>query len=228
LPRHPRVGIGHARNSKVEDLGLAFLVNQDIFGLQITVNDSALMGMIYGIADLRHQCETSPQVEMILFGELHQRQACNELHCEIRLCAEAGVGSSGFVDLSYPGMLQATKRVGLTFESTQQLGAHKPRLDHFESDDPVGLLLLGEIDASHAAFAKQANNAIVADHYGMTPRSAVVCVGPNHFRAWGSCGISGRSKLSRSVADRSWLLPLHGVSCERFLRRPEVQQEQFL
>jgi hypothetical protein len=51
---------------------LAGLVHQDVGGLQIPVNDAALMSMIHGIADLRDEFQARSQVEMPLLGELDE------------------------------------------------------------------------------------------------------------------------------------------------------------
>ena len=40
-------------------------------------------------------------------------------------------------------MLQAAERVGFLIEATQQFAVYEPRLDHFESNDSVRILLLG-------------------------------------------------------------------------------------
>jgi hypothetical protein len=185
-----RVGVRHPRDSEVEDLRLACLIHQDICGLQVPMNDAALMRMIQRIADLRHQLQTRPYIEMPLFGELKQGPARNELHCEVRLWAEAAVGGAGFVNLSDSRMMKATQRLLSCSKRRSNSKLTTPRLDHFESDHPVRILLLGQIDASHAAFAEQAKDAIVADRYRMVPRSAGFSVDygvPVPCRAMGVC-----------------------------------------
>jgi len=175
LPRHLRVGVRHPRDSKVEDLRLTFGVHQNVAGLQIAMNQPALMCMIDGIADLRHELQARSQVELPLLDEITQGKARNKLHCEVRLRAEAGIRSPGFIDLGNPGMLQAAERVGFLLEATHQLGVHKPRPDDFEGNYSVRVFLLGQIDTAHAAFAKQAKDAIVADGFRIPPGCGSLC-----------------------------------------------------
>lgn len=56
---------------------------------------------------------------MPFLGELKQGPPRNEFHDEIGLRAEAGVGDTGFIGLSNPGMLQAAERIGFLREATQ-------------------------------------------------------------------------------------------------------------
>src|SRR5271168_4396548 len=159
------------------------------------MNDSSLMSVRYRIADLCDELQARLYLETAFLGELNQRLARNELHCEIRLGAEAAVSGPGFVDLRDAGMLQPAQRVGLLFEAAQQLGVRKPRLDDFEGHDPMRILLLGQVDAAHAAFAKQAKDAITADHLRMPPGFARLCI----RRA-----IPGRNKVDRSKVNRGY------------------------
>ena len=75
LPCRFHVGVGDACNSEIENLGLACLVDEDVTGFQVPVNDAALMRVVHRIADLRNQFQTRTQIEMLLPRELNQRLA---------------------------------------------------------------------------------------------------------------------------------------------------------
>ena len=51
LPCRVRVAVGEARDAEIEDLGLAALVDQDVAGLQVAVDEAALVRVLYGVAD---------------------------------------------------------------------------------------------------------------------------------------------------------------------------------
>ena len=93
----------------------------------------------------------------------HERLTADELHGEIRLRPETGIGGASFIDLCDTGVLQASESLGFMFKPPQSFRGAKPRLDHFESDAAARLFLLGFIHAAHATFTKQANNPIPAD-----------------------------------------------------------------
>ena len=127
------------------------------------MNDATLMSVIHCIADSGYEFHARANVQMPSGGVLHQRTALNELHRKIGLWAQAGVGGSGFIDLGDPGMLQTAERLGFLLETAQQLVIGDAQLDHLQSHDAVGVLLLGLIHGSHAAFSQQGENAIGAD-----------------------------------------------------------------
>jgi hypothetical protein len=78
---------------------LACLVDDDFAGLQVAMNDAALMSMVHRIANLRDEFQTRSQVEMPLLGELDEGLPLDILHSEVRLRTEAAVGGAGFLPL---------------------------------------------------------------------------------------------------------------------------------
>ena len=57
LPRRVGVAVGETRDAEVEDLRLTRLVDQDVARLEVAMDDAALVGVLHGVADLRHQLE---------------------------------------------------------------------------------------------------------------------------------------------------------------------------
>src|SRR5262245_12166648 len=106
------------------------------------MNQSTLVRMMNRVADLRHHLHALPRVQTLLTRVLLERDSANELHREIRLRAEPGIGSSGLINLSDAGMLQAAERFGFLIEPPQQGRTGHPGLDHFERYGAARMLLL--------------------------------------------------------------------------------------
>ena len=79
------IDVGHAGHTEIQNLRLAALIHQNIAGLEIAVNDPSLMRMVHGVANLRHQLQPLPRVQLMALRILEQRVATYELHREIRL-----------------------------------------------------------------------------------------------------------------------------------------------
>ena len=57
------VGVGHARDAEVEDLRLALLVDEDVLGLEVAVDDPFLVRVVDGIADLGDELQPLPRAQ---------------------------------------------------------------------------------------------------------------------------------------------------------------------
>src|SRR5579863_2011894 len=90
-------------------------------------------------------------------------EPADELHCDVRLRPEAGIGRVSLVNLRDARMLQASKRLRFLTESAQPLRGSKARLDHFDGHPAARLLLFGFVNRSHAAFANQSIDSVAAD-----------------------------------------------------------------
>ena len=62
------IAVGHAGQTKIENLGLAVLLHQNVSRFQIAVDDAALMGMLDRFANLNHERESLARVQMLRFG----------------------------------------------------------------------------------------------------------------------------------------------------------------
>ena len=151
------------RDAEVEDLRLTRLVNDDVAGLEVAMNETALVRVMHRVADLDHHLEPIAEAEMTAVGVFAQRRTADELHREVRLRLEASVGRAGVVDLGNARMLQPAERLRFLSEAAQQLGTDQSRFDDFECNRTPGLILLGLVDRAHAAFADQTNDAVAAD-----------------------------------------------------------------
>jgi hypothetical protein len=157
------VAVGHARDSEIQNLRLAALIHHNVARFQIPVNDEALVGMVYGLADLSHQLQPLARVQLMRFRILQQRFSLNELHREIGLRPASGIGSAGFMDLGNARVLQPAKRLRFLLEPPQHLGAGSAGFDDLKCHPAAGLFLFGLIYHPHAAFTQEPQNPIPAN-----------------------------------------------------------------
>src|SRR5579863_3510006 len=150
-----RVAVGESRDTEVDNLRLAGFVHHDVARFKIAVNQTALVRMMHGFADLGHQLQALTRGQMLLLGELAEPPAADKLHGKIRLRPKAGIGCTDFVNLRDSGMLQASQGLRFLLESPQEFGTGQPRLDDLEGYRPAWVFLLSFIDGPHAAFAEQ-------------------------------------------------------------------------
>jgi len=76
---------------------------------------------------------------------------------------EADIGGAGLVDLRDAGMLESAERLRFALEPFEHLPAGQASPDDFQRDPTAGGLLLGLVHRPHAAFAKDADDAIASD-----------------------------------------------------------------
>jgi hypothetical protein len=152
LHRRLSVAVGNTRDAEVEDLRLSAFVHEDVAGFEITMDQTPLVCVMDGIANLDGKFQPLPRVQMMQFGVLAQFFAANELHSEVRLGPKACICGAGIVNLRDGGMLQAAKRL--------RLRACQARLDDFQRDGSAGLILLRFVNGAHSAFADETRDLV--------------------------------------------------------------------
>ena len=155
--------VSEACDSEVENLRLAGSIDQDIGRLEIAMNQSAPVRVLHGVADPRDQFEPLARVERVRCGIVPERFTQDELHREMRLRTEAGIGGAGLVDLRDARMLQPAERLRLALEAAQELRVGQAWLDDFQRDDPARVILFRLVDRAHASFADQAQHPVTPD-----------------------------------------------------------------
>ncbi len=130
------------------------LVDEDVAGLEVAVDDAVLVCVLDGFADFDEEPEALACAEVFVGAVCRDGVPADVLHCEEGLGACAGVGGSGLVDLGDPGVLEPAEDVGLVLESAQHPRREKCWADDLESDGSAGVGLGGAIDDAHAAFAE--------------------------------------------------------------------------
>ena len=163
------IAIGHPRQPEIQDLRLAVLVDQDIAGFQIAVDDAALMGVLNGFTDLNHQGQPLARVQVPCIGIFAQGLAVDDLHGEERLEPEPGIGRAGLIDLGDARMLEAAERLGFLLEAAKKFRAGPGGLDDLQRDSAPRLILLGLIHGPHPAFTQKADDPVTPDAWREFP-----------------------------------------------------------
>src|SRR5579871_1947538 len=154
------IGIGDARHAEIEDFRISALIDKNIPGLEVAMDDAALVRMMNGIADPGHDIEALARGQETRVRVGDQRFPANELHGEIRLGSPSAVGGAGLIDLGDPWMLQAAQRVRFDFEAPKQLGIRQAVPDNFERHRSARMFLLGLVYSTHRTLPEQAMNSI--------------------------------------------------------------------
>src|SRR5579862_7884617 len=121
-------------DTEVEDLRLTALVDRNVRGLEIAVNDAAQMRMMHRIADLGHQFQPLAGGEVMRLDVAVQPLALDQLHRKERLESKCRGGRAGVVHLRDAWMLQTAEQGDLPMEAPHQIGPGEVRLDDFEGD----------------------------------------------------------------------------------------------
>ena len=114
-----KVGGGDVGNAEVEHLGLAGLIDQDVAGLEVAMNDALVVGVLHRVAHPGQQFEARCRVETATAGVLVQGHPADELHGEERL---AVFTHPRFIDLSDTGMLEPGQDLCFVAEALDELG----------------------------------------------------------------------------------------------------------
>lgn len=138
----------------------------NVTGLEVAMDYPLLMRVVHCLACLDHQSGPTARVELAGCGIFQQWQSTDQLHGEIWLRPQAGLGSACFVNAGDSWMLQTAEYLGFLREPPQQLRTRQCRLNDLQmrpygEDDPVGL-----INGPHTALADQSKNAISANISG--------------------------------------------------------------
>src|SRR5439155_20695161 len=139
----------------VDDLGHGNSVlngDENIRRFDVAMDDPFLVCMLDGAADLEKKLEPLGSREFVLVAEVCDPDAGNELHYKIR---PARIRGAGFEDSRDVWVIHQRQRLSFAFKSRDDLLRIHPELDDLDRDPaPERLLLLGEINHTHAATAK--------------------------------------------------------------------------
>ena len=125
------------------------------------MNDSLLMGVLHGLANIDEQLQPLTRAQPGLVAVLRDRHPADQLHHEVRA---AGFGRTG---IQHPGNIRMVHhRQGLPLglePGDHLLGVHA-RLDDLQRDAAADRLgLLGDKDDSHSPFANLLQQLVAAD-----------------------------------------------------------------
>ena len=156
-----------ARQAEIEDLGIARLGDEDVGRLQIAMDDAAVMRVLHGIGNLGDERQPLPQIELLQARIFIEPASAHELHREVRLRTEPGVGDASLVDLRYAVVLQTSEELVLVLETPQHRGRGDAGPDDLEGDTPSRPLLFSLVDDAHRAFSDERDDAEGSDAGGV-------------------------------------------------------------
>ena len=163
------------RDPEVEQLGDAVSGDEDVGGLDVAVDDQALMRVMDGVAHLPEHRQPLADRQLPLPAVLVDGRAVHVLHHHERQAVGRGSGVEHAGDV---GVIERGENPPLFEESPDQLGRRDVPGDDLDRHVLVERLVrpLGQIDGSHAAPADLLQEPIVADLGSGTERRRAVAV----------------------------------------------------
>ena len=162
-----QVGISCPRDAKVNDLGVAPAVHENIVRFQVSVNDALLVTMVYCITHTLKEPDAFFDTEVHLIGVVGDRpRGRNVFHRKEGLLARIALKCSSLIDLSNARMTQTRQCLHFELETPHGGRGGAFTLDDLEGDTPLGVVLGGLVDSAHASAANDADDAILADRLG--------------------------------------------------------------
>ena len=143
-------------------------VTSTFVGFKSRVNHALLVGVLDSLAHLPEQREAFFEPETVLVAVVRDRIAAHVLHHEVRT---AIIGDPAVVYARDARVLHQRERLALGLEPDDDLRTVHPPLDHLQRHAAAHrLLLLGEVDRAHPAFAENVEDAVGADALGSLGR----------------------------------------------------------
>ena len=157
--RHLAPGVDPLGQAEVGDMGLAVAIDQDVVGLQVAMQDAALMGMVHGAGDRRHQpgrgAEVLPEAGQLIL----EAAAVDQLHAEEVLALVL----ADLVDRHDVRVVEVGRRLGLLAKPLDGVVVEPVRQDHLQRDRAVEADLPGAVDDAHAAVGDLGLQLVVAE-----------------------------------------------------------------
>ena len=149
--------------TEVENLGVAAVGDENVCGLDVAVDDSLAVRGFEGVGDFDPEGEQAIEFHRLSLNQMFQGLAAQAFHHD----EEMAVVLADFVDGADVGMVQRRSRAGFAAETFERLGILRSIVrEKLESDETSELSVLGLIDDTHPAAAKQFGDAVVG--YGLT------------------------------------------------------------
>ena len=140
------------REAEIENFDDAVRCDFDVRGLQVAMDDAALVRGVQGIGDLSRDRERVSERQRTLRDPFRQRLALDELEHE---CG-AAIDVLEAINRADVGMIQRRQHARFALEAREALriGREDVRQD-FDRDVATELLIMGAIDLAHAANAEE-------------------------------------------------------------------------
>ena len=167
-------GIHQLRHAEVDDLQVAVLRDEQVFGLEVTVNDAARVHLAEGVCRLTGVLERQTEVQRASLEYLAQRAAFDVLHGDVR----AAVNLVDVVDGSDVRVVDRRRHACFLDEPLAPRFILRERgVNQLEGRSALQLQVFGEENLSHSALSQKFEDTVVTDsgpwHSGMiAPTSA--------------------------------------------------------
>ena len=198
MPSSPSIRLARPKSRNV---GMALVIQQDVGRFQVAVKDAALVGVVNGVGDLRHDPRGLARVVLEVSEGFFHPPAVDQLHAEVALILEG----ADLVDRDDAGVVECGDGLGFVLKAADLIVAGEFGVaDHLQGDLPVQADLPGAVDHSHAAPPEQTDQFVVADIANPHARGRrcgrVVGrrrVGVVRVVASGSCAVVARGRAPR-------------------------------
>jgi hypothetical protein len=151
---------------------LRFLNHQHIAGLQIAVDDPAIVGVLHRVADPDHHLQALDDRATLRPGPFIERSAVDVFHGEERTQSPVGLRHARLVHVSDGWMLQPGEQIRLALKPLGGLRYAQPAVQHLYRYAATRAVLFGLVHRTHPADADQPFNAILPE--GLADQAAAV------------------------------------------------------
>src|SRR5262249_43134165 len=190
-------------NSKVDylrnRLGILFGY-QNIRRLDVAVDDALLVGVMHCLADRGEQVHALANAQLVEVAVLGDWNTRDILHHEVRPSLFAGAGVKDSCDMR---VIHYCQRLALRIEARHYFCRAHSQLDDLQRCLPAdGVLLLGQVDSSHATLSKHSDD----------PVSPELCFQTSFWRVGIGCGFQSAGLRYYGQTEQTlWTLALDGV-----------------
>ena len=147
-------GLNQGGDPEIEQARRTGLIDQNIGRLDIAMNDQAVVGKLYRLADLAKQLQPCPQPKLLALAPGGDIQAPHVLHHQVGLTPRQGATVQETGDV---GMTEISQHLALAPKTRMQISAQRQRhdLDHHRLFENL-VAAAGQVDRAHAASGQQA------------------------------------------------------------------------
>ena len=151
----------HLGQAEVEDLHLPALVDEDVLGLDVAMNDTLGMGFVQRVGDLDSQFDDPGRLQRPVPDELRQRLPVDILHGDV---ADAAF-LAHVVDVRDVGMGEGGGSPRFAREPLGKARVFRPGRKDLERHPPLQPGVVGEVDLAHPALPKTPDDAVVGQRF---------------------------------------------------------------
>jgi hypothetical protein len=175
-------------------VGLPLCVQQDVGGLEVAVQQLALVGVVDRPRHLHQQPGRRPRVGAEAVQRAVQAAALDELHAEVVLA----VGFAAVIDGDDVGVVEAAGLVCLLAEATNFLLATQVAgPNHLQRHQPVRTVLARPVDDTHSAPTQDAEDVVTGQ--GREARRARAVRRPEGAVRRGLLLVAGGARQGRAL-----------------------------